>query len=128
MLRELRRLMYHKNLLGRAGFTPEFKDGVKTFIEWAKCQRDMWMETKLGALVGSEKTQSLEHPTILVITCECVGFIPEYYNWTSHGKERVQEYFDAVTAPPVPEEQTPAAHEEGNYSHWVMKNRWIGRR
>ncbi|KAK4402998.1 hypothetical protein Sango_1040500 [Sesamum angolense] len=30
--------MYNKNLSGRAGLTPEFEDGVKTFIEWAKVQ------------------------------------------------------------------------------------------
>ncbi|KAL0428286.1 UNVERIFIED_CONTAM: hypothetical protein Slati_3003400 [Sesamum latifolium] len=62
--------MYNKNLLGRAGLTPEFEDGVKTFIEWAKGQCDIWMETKLGALVESAKSQSLEPPTKLVITCE----------------------------------------------------------
>ncbi|KAL0445437.1 UNVERIFIED_CONTAM: hypothetical protein Slati_2266400, partial [Sesamum latifolium] len=38
-LRQLKRWMYHKNLSGRARFTLEFEDGVKTFIEWAKCQR-----------------------------------------------------------------------------------------
>ncbi|KAL0454699.1 UNVERIFIED_CONTAM: hypothetical protein Slati_0809100 [Sesamum latifolium] len=37
------------------------------------------------------------------------GFMPEYYNWTSHGEERVQEYVDAVTAPPLQDEQTTAA-------------------
>ncbi|KAK4385676.1 hypothetical protein Sango_2691600 [Sesamum angolense] len=31
--------MYNKNLPGRAGLTPEFEDGVKTFIEWANGQR-----------------------------------------------------------------------------------------
>ncbi|KAK4406532.1 hypothetical protein Sango_0659700 [Sesamum angolense] len=31
--------MYNKNLLGKAGLTSEFEDGVKTFIEWAKGQR-----------------------------------------------------------------------------------------
>ncbi|KAL0307845.1 UNVERIFIED_CONTAM: hypothetical protein Scaly_2967900 [Sesamum calycinum] len=30
--------MYNKNLPGKAGLTPEFEDGVKTFIEWAKGQ------------------------------------------------------------------------------------------
>ncbi|KAK4388285.1 hypothetical protein Sango_2435100 [Sesamum angolense] len=28
--------MYNKNLLGRAGLTPEFEDGVKIFIEWSR--------------------------------------------------------------------------------------------
>ncbi|KAK4388230.1 hypothetical protein Sango_2429600 [Sesamum angolense] len=30
--------MYNKNLPGRADLTPEFEDGVKTFIKWAKSQ------------------------------------------------------------------------------------------
>ncbi|KAL0433488.1 UNVERIFIED_CONTAM: hypothetical protein Slati_2683100 [Sesamum latifolium] len=34
------------------------------------------------------------------------GFMPEYYNLTSHGEERVQEYFEAITAPPLQDEGT----------------------
>ncbi|KAL2241602.1 UNVERIFIED_CONTAM: hypothetical protein Sindi_0801400 [Sesamum indicum] len=34
--------------------------------------------------------------------------MPKYYNWTSHGKERVQEYFDVITALSMHEEQTIA--------------------
>ncbi|KAL0352321.1 UNVERIFIED_CONTAM: hypothetical protein Scaly_1620800 [Sesamum calycinum] len=41
--------------------------------------------------------------------------MPEYYNWTSHGEEIVQEYFKAPTVPPLSEERTPAGHVEGNY-------------
>ncbi|KAL0456149.1 UNVERIFIED_CONTAM: hypothetical protein Slati_0954100 [Sesamum latifolium] len=37
------------------------------------------------------------------------GFYAEYYNWTSHGEERVQEYFEAVTAPPLQDKHTTAA-------------------
>ncbi|KAL0448041.1 UNVERIFIED_CONTAM: hypothetical protein Slati_1932000 [Sesamum latifolium] len=46
--------------------------------------------------------------------------MPKYYNWTSHGEERVQEYFDAVTAVPhLQDEQTsPAPAEEGTSTHW----------
>ncbi|KAL0310273.1 UNVERIFIED_CONTAM: hypothetical protein Scaly_2944200 [Sesamum calycinum] len=36
----------------------------------------------------------------------------KYYNWTSHGEERVKEYFEAITAPPLQEEQTPGVPEE----------------
>ncbi|KAL0349404.1 UNVERIFIED_CONTAM: hypothetical protein Sangu_1168200 [Sesamum angustifolium] len=46
------------------------------------------------------------------------GFMSEYYNWTSHGEECVQDYFEAATVPPVSEERTPAGHAEGNYPHW----------
>ncbi|KAL0416614.1 UNVERIFIED_CONTAM: hypothetical protein Slati_3493300 [Sesamum latifolium] len=43
----------------------------------------------------------------------------EYYNWTSHSEERVQEYFEAVTAPYLQGEQTPPAPvEEGTSTHW----------
>ncbi|KAL0307839.1 UNVERIFIED_CONTAM: hypothetical protein Scaly_2968000 [Sesamum calycinum] len=30
--------MYNKNISERAGLALKFEDGVKTFIEWAKCQ------------------------------------------------------------------------------------------
>ncbi|KAL0446476.1 UNVERIFIED_CONTAM: hypothetical protein Slati_1775500 [Sesamum latifolium] len=47
------------------------------------------------------------------------SFILEYYNWISHGEDRVQEYFEAVTAPHLQEEQTPPAPmEEGTSTHW----------
>ncbi|KAL0439470.1 UNVERIFIED_CONTAM: hypothetical protein Slati_2430000 [Sesamum latifolium] len=43
----------------------------------------------------------------------------EYYNWTSHGEERVQEYFEAVTLPNLQDEQNaPAPAEEGTSTHW----------
>ncbi|KAL0455996.1 UNVERIFIED_CONTAM: hypothetical protein Slati_0938800 [Sesamum latifolium] len=46
------------------------------------------------------------------------GFMPEYY-WTSHGEERVQEYFEAVTAPHLQDEQNPPAPaEEGTSTNW----------
>ncbi|KAL0416793.1 UNVERIFIED_CONTAM: hypothetical protein Slati_3511200 [Sesamum latifolium] len=38
MLRQLRRWIYEKNLLRRAGLTLEFENGVIAFIEWAKSQ------------------------------------------------------------------------------------------
>ncbi|KAL0325131.1 UNVERIFIED_CONTAM: hypothetical protein Sradi_5082400 [Sesamum radiatum] len=38
--------------------------------------------------------------------------MPEYYNWTSHGEEIVQEYFKAPTVRPLSEERTPAGHVE----------------
>ncbi|KAL0379044.1 UNVERIFIED_CONTAM: hypothetical protein Sradi_3209900 [Sesamum radiatum] len=43
----------------------------------------------------------------------------EYSNWTSYGEKMVQEYFEAFTALPLQEEQTPVAHEEeGTSTHW----------
>ncbi|KAL0416850.1 UNVERIFIED_CONTAM: hypothetical protein Slati_3516900 [Sesamum latifolium] len=54
----------------------------------------------------------------------------EYYNWTSHGKERVQEYFGALTTPLLQDEQTPPAlAEEGTSTHWddAMHMNWAQR-
>ncbi|KAL0302129.1 UNVERIFIED_CONTAM: hypothetical protein Scaly_3042400 [Sesamum calycinum] len=39
--------------------------------------------------------------------------MPKYYNWTSHGEESVEAYFETATVPQVLEEQTPATHVEG---------------
>ncbi|KAL0462129.1 UNVERIFIED_CONTAM: hypothetical protein Slati_0100500 [Sesamum latifolium] len=54
----------------------------------------------------------------------------EYYNWTSHGEERVQEYFEAVTAPHLQDKQTPPAPgEEGTSTHWgdAVEMNWAQR-
>ncbi|KAL0302711.1 UNVERIFIED_CONTAM: hypothetical protein Sangu_3083400 [Sesamum angustifolium] len=40
------------------------------------------------------------------------GFIAEYYNWTSHGEDIVQYYFEAPSVPQVSEEPTPTGHTE----------------
>ncbi|KAL0448576.1 UNVERIFIED_CONTAM: hypothetical protein Slati_1414000 [Sesamum latifolium] len=48
------------------------------------------------------------------------GFMSEYYNWTSHGEKRMQEYFEAVTGPHLQDEQNPhAPAEEGTSTNWV---------
>ncbi|KAL0368390.1 UNVERIFIED_CONTAM: hypothetical protein Scaly_1057900 [Sesamum calycinum] len=39
--------------------------------------------------------------------------MPEYYNWTSHGEDIVQDYFEALGVPQVSEEPTPADYVEG---------------
>ncbi|KAL0358104.1 UNVERIFIED_CONTAM: hypothetical protein Scaly_1496100 [Sesamum calycinum] len=54
--------MYNKNLWGRAGLTPEFEDGVKTFIEWVKVQSRHMDGDKIRCPCRKYKTQSLEHP------------------------------------------------------------------
>ncbi|KAL0328134.1 UNVERIFIED_CONTAM: hypothetical protein Scaly_2246000 [Sesamum calycinum] len=112
MLRELRRWLYNKNLSGRAGLTPEFEDGIKTFIEWARVNVDIWMEKKLGVFAESAKTQSLEHLTksVIICVCEClcqniiIGFRID---------DIVRNYFEALSVPLVSEEPTPAGHVEG---------------
>ncbi|KAL0362342.1 UNVERIFIED_CONTAM: hypothetical protein Scaly_1189400 [Sesamum calycinum] len=47
-----------------------------------------------------------------------LGFIAKNYNWTSHGKNFVQDYFEAPSISHVSEEPTPAGHFEGNYPQW----------
>ncbi|KAL2240148.1 UNVERIFIED_CONTAM: hypothetical protein Sindi_0656000 [Sesamum indicum] len=78
--------MYDKNLSGRSGLTPEFEDGVKTFIKWAKCQHGHMDGDKIKCPFRKCKNTKFRIPD--------------------------DEYFDAVTAPLVQEEQTPAAQEE----------------
>ncbi|KAL0295226.1 UNVERIFIED_CONTAM: hypothetical protein Sradi_6846000 [Sesamum radiatum] len=48
--------MYNKYLLERTGLTPEFQDGVKTFIEWAKESVAEYFETATVPLVSEEPT------------------------------------------------------------------------
>ncbi|KAL2243560.1 UNVERIFIED_CONTAM: hypothetical protein Sindi_0474000, partial [Sesamum indicum] len=43
------------------------------------------------------------------------GFTLEYSNCTSHGEERVHEYFEAVIKAPLQKEQTSVSHE---VAHW----------
>ncbi|KAL0387861.1 UNVERIFIED_CONTAM: hypothetical protein Sradi_2667900 [Sesamum radiatum] len=98
--------MYNKNILWRAGLTPEFEDGVKTFIEWAKGQRGYMDGDKISCPCRKCKNKASYHLSMR-------GFMSEYYNWTSHGEKCVQDYFEAATVPPVSEERTPAGHAEG---------------
>ncbi|KAK4390184.1 hypothetical protein Sango_2081700 [Sesamum angolense] len=55
--------MYNKNLPGRAGLTPEFEDGVKTFIKWAKGQRRLMDGDKISLLF-----QSICSTTLMLIS------------------------------------------------------------
>ncbi|KAK4406343.1 hypothetical protein Sango_0640800 [Sesamum angolense] len=98
--------MHNKILLGRAGLTPEFENGVKTFTEWAKGQRGYMDGDKIKCPCRKCKNKVSYHLCMR-------GFMLEYYNWTSHGEECVQDYFEAATIPPVSEERTPAGHVEG---------------
>ncbi|KAL0298800.1 UNVERIFIED_CONTAM: hypothetical protein Sradi_6539800 [Sesamum radiatum] len=42
----------------------------------------------------------------------------KYYNWTSHGEDIVQDYFEAPSVPQVSEEPISAGHIEDNYPQW----------
>ncbi|KAK4402396.1 hypothetical protein Sango_0980300 [Sesamum angolense] len=109
--------MYNKNISGRAGLTPEFEDGVKTFIEWAKGQRGNMDRDKICPCQKYKNTKfgTLDEVSYHLSMHE---FMPEYYNWTSHGEEIVQEYFEARAIPPVSKERTPAGRVDGNYPQW----------
>ncbi|KAL0411462.1 UNVERIFIED_CONTAM: hypothetical protein Slati_3735900 [Sesamum latifolium] len=108
--------MYNKNLPGMAGLTPEFEDGVKTFIEWAKGQRGHMDGDKIRCPCRKYKNTKFRTPDeVSYHLCNTA----EYYNWTSHGEESVPEYFVAATVPPVSAEPTPAAHvEANNHPNW----------
>ncbi|KAL0394835.1 UNVERIFIED_CONTAM: hypothetical protein Slati_4449700 [Sesamum latifolium] len=93
--------MYETNLPNRAGLTPEFEDGVTAFIEWVKSQH---------AYMDSEK-----------IKCPCRKCRNEVF------KTPNEEYFEAVVAPPLQDEQTPPAPaEESTSTHWgdAMHMNW----
>ncbi|KAL0446177.1 UNVERIFIED_CONTAM: hypothetical protein Slati_1745600 [Sesamum latifolium] len=111
--------MYNKNLPGRAGLTPEFEDGVKTFIEWAKGQRGHTDGDKIRCPCRKCKNTKFRTPVEVSYHFCMRGFMAEYYSWTSHGEESVPEYFEAATVPPMSEGPIPAAHVEGNnHPHW----------
>ncbi|KAL0289358.1 UNVERIFIED_CONTAM: hypothetical protein Scaly_2706000 [Sesamum calycinum] len=78
--------MYNKNLRGRKGLTPEFENGVKTFIEWAKGQREHMDGDKISCPCRK---------------CKNIKF-----------RKLDEDYFQAATAPTVSKERTPVAHVE----------------
>ncbi|KAL0420722.1 UNVERIFIED_CONTAM: hypothetical protein Slati_3095100 [Sesamum latifolium] len=111
--------MHNKNFLGRAGLTPEFEDGVKTFIESAKGQRGHMDRDKIRCPCQKCKNTKFRTPNKVSYHLCMRGFMAEYHNWTSHGKESASEYFEAATVPPVSEEPTPAAYvEDNNHLYW----------
>ncbi|KAL0439005.1 UNVERIFIED_CONTAM: hypothetical protein Slati_2383500 [Sesamum latifolium] len=101
--------MYEKNLPNRAGLTPEFQDGVTAFTEWAKSQQAYMDSEKIRCPCRKCKNTVFKIPDEVNFDLYMKGFMPEYYNWTSHGEERVQEYFEAVTAPHLQDKQNPPA-------------------
>ncbi|KAL0402324.1 UNVERIFIED_CONTAM: hypothetical protein Slati_4262300 [Sesamum latifolium] len=106
--------MYEKNLPNRQGLTPQFQDGIIAFIEWVKSQHAYMDGDKIRCPCRKCKNELFKMTDEVNFNLYMKGFMPEYYNWTSHGEERVQEYFEAVTAPPLQDEQTTAAPvEEG---------------
>ncbi|KAL0345641.1 UNVERIFIED_CONTAM: hypothetical protein Sradi_4395400 [Sesamum radiatum] len=104
--------MHEKNLPRRAGLILEFEDGVTAFIEWANSQYAYMDGEKIKGPCRKCKNKVFKTPNEVNFDLYMKDFMPEYYNWTSHGEERVQEYFEAVTAPTSQEEQTPAAHAQ----------------
>ncbi|KAL0406202.1 UNVERIFIED_CONTAM: hypothetical protein Slati_3934100 [Sesamum latifolium] len=104
--------MYEKNLPNRAGLTPEFQDGVTAFIEWAKSQQAYLDGEKIRCPCRKCKNEVFKTPDEVNLDLYMKGFMLEYYNWTSHGEERVQEYFKAVMKPHLQDEQNPPAPAE----------------
>ncbi|KAL0293644.1 UNVERIFIED_CONTAM: hypothetical protein Sradi_6926000 [Sesamum radiatum] len=111
--------MYEKNLSNRAALTPEFQNGVTTFIKWAKSQQTYMDGEKIMCPCRKCKKEVFKTLDKVNFDLYMKDFMPEYYNWTSHGDKRVQEYFEAVTRPILQDEQNPPALvEEGTNTHW----------
>ncbi|KAL0367453.1 UNVERIFIED_CONTAM: hypothetical protein Sradi_3635400 [Sesamum radiatum] len=111
--------MYERNLPNRAGLTPDFQDGVTAFIGRAKSQHAYMEGEKIRCPCRKCKNEVFKTLDEVNFDLYKKDFIPEYYNWTSHGKEMVLEYFDAVRVPHLQDEQTPPAlAEEGTNTHW----------
>ncbi|KAL0291403.1 UNVERIFIED_CONTAM: hypothetical protein Sradi_7027400 [Sesamum radiatum] len=89
--------MHETKVPNRAGLTPEFEDGVTAFIEWAKSQHAYIDGEKIKCpclKCKNEVFKTLDEVNFdLYIKC----FMLEYYYWTLHSEERVQEYFEAST-------------------------------
>ncbi|KAL0355731.1 UNVERIFIED_CONTAM: hypothetical protein Sradi_4020000 [Sesamum radiatum] len=119
MLTQLMRWMYEKNLPNRATLILEFQDGVTAFIEWAKSQHAYMDDEKIRCPCRKFKNEVFKILDEVNFDLYMKDFMSEYCNWTSHGEERLQEYFDAVTAPHLHDEQTPPpSAEEGTSTHW----------
>ncbi|KAL0413414.1 UNVERIFIED_CONTAM: hypothetical protein Sradi_1543100 [Sesamum radiatum] len=98
-----------KNLPNRQGLTPQFQDGVIAFMEWAKSEHAYMDGDKIRCPCRKCKNELFKMTDEVSFDLYMNGFMPEYYNWTSHGEERVQEYFEVVTVLPLQDEQTRAA-------------------
>ncbi|KAL0368158.1 UNVERIFIED_CONTAM: hypothetical protein Scaly_1034700 [Sesamum calycinum] len=58
------------------------------------------METKLGTLAKSAKNTKFGTPDeVIIYACDY-----EYYDWTSHGEDIVQDYYEAPSVPQVSNE------------------------
>ncbi|KAL0446097.1 UNVERIFIED_CONTAM: hypothetical protein Slati_1737600 [Sesamum latifolium] len=111
--------MYEKIAPSRAGLTPKFEDGVATFIKWAKSKHPYMDGEKIKCPCQKCKNEVFKILDEVNFDLYIKSFMMDYYNWTSHGKERVQKYFEPVIVPLLQEEQIPAAPmEEGTSMHW----------
>ncbi|KAL0294424.1 UNVERIFIED_CONTAM: hypothetical protein Sangu_3218700, partial [Sesamum angustifolium] len=78
MSQELRRWMYNENLPERAGLTPEFEDGVKTFIKWAKGPRRHMDRDQIRCLCRKCKNTKFGTPDEVDYHMCMRGFMAEY--------------------------------------------------
>ncbi|KAK4409350.1 hypothetical protein Sango_0008000 [Sesamum angolense] len=53
------------------------------------------------------------------------GFMAEYYNWTSHDEDIVQDYFEAPSVPQVSEEPTPDGNIQAGPSYFASSHEGI---
>ncbi|KAL0445738.1 UNVERIFIED_CONTAM: hypothetical protein Slati_1701700 [Sesamum latifolium] len=120
--------MYEKNLPNRAGLTPEFQDGVTAFIEWAKSQQAYMDGVKIRFSCRKCKNEVFKISGEVNFDLYMKSFMPEYYNWTSHGERGCKSTLRPSRHPHLQNEQNPPAPaEEGTSTHWgdAAEMNWV---
>ncbi|KAL0420403.1 UNVERIFIED_CONTAM: hypothetical protein Slati_3063200 [Sesamum latifolium] len=113
--------MYEKNLPNRQLLTSQFQDGFIAFIEWSKSQHAYMDGDKIRCPYRKCKDELFKTTDEVNFDLYMKYFMPEYYNWTSHGEERVQEYFEVVTAPPLQDEVTSTQLGDATQINWAQR-------
>ncbi|KAL0300043.1 UNVERIFIED_CONTAM: hypothetical protein Scaly_3061500 [Sesamum calycinum] len=93
--------MYEKNLSSRAGLTPEFEDGVATFIDGPSLNMHIWMVRKLSVLVRSIKMKISKSWTRctrskLVYVAKLVNIKTEGH-FSQHIYDRITQWADHIS-------------------------------
>ncbi|KAI5422215.1 hypothetical protein KIW84_045612 [Lathyrus oleraceus] len=91
---EHRAWMYNRRTVGRKGFTPEFLQGLKEFLNFACQQPQCLNEGVISCPCKLCKNERCLTPKGVNAHVRQKGFTPGYWYWTSHGEEVPQMNFD----------------------------------
>ncbi|PWA57860.1 hypothetical protein CTI12_AA405380 [Artemisia annua] len=81
-----REWMYKRFTEDRRYISPEFIDGVETFVEYA-CQQSAYMDKdKIRCPCRNCKNQAYRLPVYVKLHLGNYGFIKNYYQWVCHGE------------------------------------------